>query len=93
MASVPTAMVIMLLIGLVAYTTQQQSTYAKNQAVIIAQGTPLYRLPAQNGDDKARSILNAGEYVAIMEKRSEWTRIRIDQNEGWVKRSSLDSIW
>ena len=52
----------------------------------------MYRLP-QQGADSAKMVLDAGVYVEIVEPRTEWTRIRIDQAEGWVKNTAIDVIW
>ncbi len=75
------------------YALQQGSTYARNQAVIVAENTPLFRLPGQNENEKAKMVLGAGESVWIVEERTEWSRIRIDQAEGWVRNTSVNTIW
>ena len=76
-----------------AFFAQKQSTYSPHQGVIIAQDAPLYRLPQEGDEKNAKSVLNSGEFVTLAEKRANWSRIRIDQNEGWVKNSAVEVIW
>lgn len=90
---VPIVVIVMFIASIWCYFDQFRSTYRSNQAVVVTQDTPLYRLPAQNGEDKAKSVLDSGEYVSLVEQRPEWSRIRIDQAEGWVKNSSIETIW
>ncbi len=80
-------------ISIGASVTQYQNTYASNQAVVIAANTPIYRLPAEGGEEKAKLTLKAGEYVTIVEHRTEWSRVRIDQAEGWLKNAAIAAIW
>jgi tetratricopeptide (TPR) repeat protein len=75
-----------------AYAAQSRTTYNTNQGVIVMQDTPVYRLPQQNAG-KAKIVLDAGAYVTIAEKRTEWVRIRIDEAEGWVGRAAVEQIW
>ena len=84
---------IILIVSLIAYFAQNHSTYAKNQGIIVAQDTPIFRLPKETGEGKAKFILSTGDYVEIVERRSEWSRVRIDQDEGWLKNKALKSIW
>ena len=43
--------------------------------------------------DSAKQVVDAGKYVDIQEWRSEWLRVRVDQDEGWVRRSGIAVIW
>ena len=80
------------LICLWACFAQLRGTYRTDQAVVVSHESPVYRLP-QQGADSAKMVLDAGVYVEIVESRIEWTRIRIDQAEGWVKNTAIDVIW
>ena len=84
---------VILLVSLGAYFSQLQGTYSKNQAVVVAQKTPIFRLPRQSDGGKAKFVLNVGDSVAIIEQRSDWSRIRIDQDEGWVQNNAIGSVW
>jgi tetratricopeptide (TPR) repeat protein len=77
-----------------AWFTQQQSTYRDNQGVILQASTPLFSVP-HTGDehDSAKQVVDTGKYVDIQEWRSEWLRVRVDQDEGWVRRSAVAIIW
>lgn len=83
---------LLLLLAIAAPATQWRSVYARNQGVIVAPNTPLARLPG-NGEQAATRLLDAGVYVTIAERRSEWTRVRLDQADGWVRNEALAMIW
>jgi hypothetical protein len=89
----PGILLIIVGVSLWGYISQYHSTYAPNQAVVIDDNTPIYRLPAESGEDKAKLTLKAGEYVNIVEHRADWSRIRIDNAEGWLKNAAIASIW
>lgn len=89
----PMMLAVFFLVALLSYVEQSRGTYRSDQGIITAAQTPLYRLPQQGGEEKAKSVLDAGDYVSIVEKRTEWSRIRIDQAEGWVKNSMVRLIW
>ena len=89
----PLVMAAGVLASLFSYWAQIRSLYSENQAIIIAQDTPIFRLPHQTDGGKAKFVLNVGDYVIIEEQRADWSRIRIDQDEGWVKNDVIDRIW
>jgi tetratricopeptide (TPR) repeat protein len=79
---------------ILCWFTQQQSTYRDNQGVILRASTPLFAVPHAGEDhDSAKQVVDAGKYVDIQEWRSEWLRVRVDQDEGWVRRSGIAVIW
>ncbi len=85
--------VIGFLVTIFSYFEQSKGTYKPNQGVVIFANSPLYRLPGQNTNEAAKQVLKAGDYISIVEQRSEWSRIRIDEAEGWVKNSAIKKIW
>ena len=93
LAIVPVVLASISGLSIAIYFAQNASTYAKNQAIVVSQSSPIFRLPQQTDSGKAKSILGMGAYVAVVEKRSEWSRVRIDKDEGWIKNDALGSIW
>lgn len=75
-----------------AMYTQYTSTYRANQAVVVVDDAPVFRLPTATGD-QPRLNLDEGEYVRLVERRTEWTRIRVGQVEGWVRDETVLSYW
>jgi tetratricopeptide (TPR) repeat protein len=81
-------------ICVMSWFTQQQSTYRDNQGVILQAATPLFAVPHAGDDhDSAKQAIDVGKYVDIQEWRNEWLRVRVDQDEGWVRRSAVAVIW
>lgn len=88
-----TVVVILIATCIISLIFQTTSTYRKNaNAVICAKDTTAYRLPS-NKSAKTDFVLSTGLIIDILEERSEWTRIRIDEAEGWVKNEKFKKIW
>ena len=62
-------------------------------AVIVARDAPLYSLPsAESGRVEQR--LKAGTEVSVEEKRMDWVRVRLENNdEGWMRNPDLALLW
>jgi tetratricopeptide (TPR) repeat protein len=71
---------------------QQRDTYGAGQAVVIEDEAQLYDLP-NNLDAPAKQTLKEGDYVSIAERRTDWSRVRIDDAEGWMPNSTLGVVW
>ncbi len=89
---IPVILLIGFLAALYSYFAQIRGTYRSNQGIITFANTPLYRTPGQSAHETAKQVLKAGDYISIVEQRSEWSRIRIDKAEGWVKNSVFQKI-
>jgi tetratricopeptide (TPR) repeat protein len=79
-------------LAVAAWAAQLQSTYQPGQAVVTAPITELYALPHKT-ERKAGPPLKAGDYVTVIEQRSEWSRVRIDEAEGWIRNSACQHFW
>ena len=78
--------------SIIAYVSQQGSTYNNAYAIVVKRAVPVYMLPStQSGD--AGFKLRAGEEVSIEEERHNWLRIRQDHSEGWVHSDSVKRVW
>lgn len=62
-------------------------------AVIIAADAPLYSLPS-TGSGRVEQRLKPGTEVSVEEKRMDWVRVRLENNdEGWVRDADLALLW
>ena len=83
---------ILLICSILAYISQQNSTYNSNYAIVVRRAVPVYVLPsAESGD--AGFKLRAGEEVKIEEERHNWLRIRQEHSEGWVHSDTVKRVW
>ncbi len=89
----PVIILVVFLLTIYSYFEQMRGTYRSNQGIVTFANTPLYRMPGQSANETAKQVLKVGDYISIVEQRSEWSRIRIDEAEGWVKNSVLQRIW
>lgn len=69
------------------------STYkVKALAVAVNKNTSVYRLPNEHSDPSS-FVLQQGAEVHVLEHRTEWLRIRLDDAEGWVQKGSVEFVW
>ena len=83
---------ILLICSILAYISQQNSTYNSRYAIVVKQAVPVYMLPSVESE-KAGFKLRAGEEVKIEEERHNWLRIRQEHSEGWVHSDSVKRVW
>lgn len=84
---------ILILLAFFALTTQYGDTYLPGQAVVVENRAPVYRWPHESSADPPQMRLKAGDKVEVREHRTGWSRIRIDQAEGWIENSYLRIYW
>ncbi len=83
---------ILLVLSILAYISQQNSTYNSSDAIVVQRGVPVYMLPSEKAEN-AGFKLRAGEEIRIEEERHNWLRIRQNHSEGWVKSDSVKRLW
>jgi len=81
-------------IGIAIFAAMQQFSgdYSKTLAIIRSQAANIHVLPSDSSE-KIKIILRGGEKVKIVEERSDWIRIRINSNEGWIRNNNIKKIW
>ncbi len=83
---------LVVLLATVALVQQHRGVWRPQQAIVLQDDTPVYRLPREEQKESSFQ-LKAGEYARIVESRGEWALVRVDQNEGWLKSRSIQRFW
>lgn len=83
---------LLFLLSILAYVSQQHYTYNQADAIVVKRGVPVYMLPSEKSGN-AGFKLRAGEEVTIEEERHNWLRVREDHSEGWVKSDTVKRVW
>ncbi len=83
----------LLLLSLASALSQFRGTYRSGaHAVAVSASPKLLRLPDADAD-----VLNVdireGRMVSVVEERTDWMRVRVDQNEGWLSREAVQLVW
>jgi tetratricopeptide (TPR) repeat protein len=79
-------------LSLIAYFSQQSTTYNPENAIVVKRGTDVYVLPSEKSEE-AGLKLRAGYEVTVEEERHNWLRVRDENSEGWVKSDALERLW
>lgn len=81
------------LICVTAVAAQFRGPYRRGvHAVVVSESPLLLRLP----DDSADALdvrIPEGREVRVVEERTDWMRIRIGHDEGWMHRNRVDVVW
>ena len=82
------------LLALLAFSAgigERKSNYSERQAVVLAVNAPLRSLPADTAGDVLRT-LPAGTLVQLLENRTDFCRIRVDNQDGWIAGKDIGRI-
>ncbi len=85
---------IVCLLALLAFSAgigERKSNYSERQAVVLAVNAPLRSLPADTAGDVLRT-LPAGTLVQLLENRTDFCRIRVDNQDGWIAGKDIGRI-
>lgn len=87
------AVVAVLALSILSVFTQYRGPYRSDvHAVVVAPSPELLRLP--DADSEALEIkLREGQRVRIVEARTDWMRIAVGENEGWLPREDAETVW
>lgn len=79
-------------IAIFAVSSHLSNDYSKDHALIVNKASNLFVLPSENSE-KIKIKLKEGQSLKIVEKRSDWTRVRLNSNEGWIKNENIKALW
>ena len=80
-------------LAIIAALMQNVQLYSPEQAIVIERNAPAYTLPSEKNGNVERQ-LKEGQEVRIMEKRLDWVRVRLgNDEEGWVRKKYILPLW
>ncbi len=79
-------------VALVAFVSQISGDYGNDEAMIVRRAAQVHVLPSENSP-KTEIRPREGQHVKLVEERSEWSRIRLGEGEGWVGREAVRRFW
>ena len=80
-------------LAVIAAIMQNVQLYSPEQAIVIERNAPAYTLPSEKNGNVERQ-LKEGQEVRIMEKRLDWVRVRLgNDEEGWVQQKYILPLW
>jgi tetratricopeptide (TPR) repeat protein len=79
------------LVGCISAFIQTRTSYRDGQAIVVALETATRPFP--DAEKTTGSPLTAGREIHILERRDQWTRIRVDEAEGWIPNTDYQTIW
>ena len=71
---------------------QLRTTYRSDRHGVVAGAATGVTAPSSLAQP-AQLVLKGGEMVEVLETRSEWVRIRVDQAEAWLPRDAVFMVW
>lgn len=75
--------VLFMILSLVCFFTQMNSSYSGKYAIIMKEAPPVYSLPSAKSETLSMKF-HAGEEVKIAERRTDFLRVRSGNMEGWI---------
>ncbi len=78
--------------ALMAFVSQISGDYGGDEAMIVRRAAQVHVLPSESSP-KTEIRPREGQRVKLVEERSEWSRIRLGEGEGWVERGAVRRFW
>jgi tetratricopeptide (TPR) repeat protein len=83
----------LILIALLAWQSQGVERYKRHEEAVIVNDTLLYRLPSTDVSCSSGVEAKYGRLVKVLEERSIYCLVKLDQAVGWVKKENLQFFW
>jgi tetratricopeptide (TPR) repeat protein len=85
-------LLVVFLVVLGAFFWQSRTTYRAGTHAVVAGAVTGLTAPSSLAEP-AELVLKGGESVRVLETRTAWVRIRVDQAESWLPRDDVFMVW
>jgi Na+/H+ antiporter NhaA len=85
-------LLVVFLVVLGAFLWQSRTTYRAGTHAVVAGAVTGLTAPSSLAEP-AELVLKGGESVRVLETRTAWVRIRVDQAESWLPRDDVFMVW
>lgn len=83
----------LVLLSVTAVSLQYRGPYRSGvHAVAVSASPKLLRLPAADAGTLDVDV-REGRVLRVVEKRTDWMRVRVGRNEGWMPRDAIQFVW